>query len=229
MTEPDVAITDFLLAAECALLAFLTRTRYADLRSANQTMRAGGPRTQGSAGLWFASLYASIAVASVLGGIEHGFWPGTRGIVWKGTLLCIGGAALSACFAGSHLALPEFAGRLLRRATVALFAIYAVTIAFFRSDFRVAIIGYLPSVLFLMAAIAAAWLRSKDGRMLWGLAGLAITLAAAPLQQAGIGLHPRYFNHNALYHVVQGLGFLLLFPAARAAAQPRRDAHAIAT
>ena len=214
MTEPDVAITDCLLAAECALLACLTIRK----------LQARAP-----AGLWFAALYASIALASLLGGIVHGFFTGTRGLLWKGTLLCIGAAALSACFAGSHLALPESAGRLLRRAAVALVAIYAVTIVYIRSDFRVAILGYLPSVLFLMAALAAAWLRTKDSRMLWGLAGLAITLAAAPLQQAEIGLHPRYFSHNALYHVVQGLGFLVLFPAARAAAQPRRGVHALAT
>ncbi len=214
MNEPDVAITDFLLAAECAALAALTR-------------RAG--RGVARAGLWFAALYASIALASLLGGIEHGFMPGTGGLVWKGTLLCIGGAALSACFAGSHLILTDSAGGWLRWVVVGLFIIYAATVLFLRSDFKVAILGYLPSVLFLMLALAVAYTRAKDRRLLWGLAGLAVTLAAVPIQQAEIGLHPRYFNHNALYHVVQGLGFLLLFPAARAASHMRRDAHAIAT
>ena len=213
MTEPDVAITDFLLAVECTALAALT-------------WRGRGAS---SAARWFAALYASVALASLFGGIEHGFMPGTRGIVWKGTLLCIGVAALSACFAGTHIAMSDAAGGLLRGAVVGLFITYGATVLFMSTDFLVAILGYLPSVLFLMASLAAAWMRTKDRRLLWGLAGLAVTLAAVPIQQAGIGLHPRYFNHNALYHVVQGLGFLLLFPAAGAAAHMRRDAHAIAT
>lgn len=213
MSEPDVAITDFLLGVECAVLSALT-------------LRGGGATR---AGRWFAALYASVAAASVLGGVEHGFWPGTRGLTWKATLLCIGAAALSAFFAGSHLALPRTAGTRVRRAVAGLAVLYAVTVALWRSDFLVAIAGYLPSVLFLMAALYGAWKRTADRRMLWGIAGLAVTLAAAPLQQAGVGLHPRYLSHNALYHVVQGLGFFLLLPAARAAAHPRRETHAIAS
>jgi hypothetical protein len=38
---------------------------------------------------------------------------------------------------------------------------------------------------------------------------------AAGIQQGGIGLHPVYFNHNALYHLVQGIALALIFLAAR--------------
>lgn len=36
------------------------------------------------------------------------------------------------------------------------------------------------------------------------LTDLGLTIAAA-LQQLGAGLHPEYFNHNALYHAIQAL------------------------
>ena len=42
-------------------------------------------------------------------------------------------------------------------------------------------------------------------------------LAAAVLQQLHVGLHPVWFNHNALYHLLEGIGFAGLFVALRAA------------
>jgi len=39
--------------------------------------------------------------------------------------------------------------------------------------------------------------------------------AASALQQLHVGLHPRYFNHNALYHLIQGIALALLFNALR--------------
>jgi hypothetical protein len=38
-----------------------------------------------------------------------------------------------------------------------------------------------------------------------------VSVAAAGLQQAGIGIHPAYFDHNAVYHVLQGIALVLLY------------------
>ena len=50
-----------------------------------------------------------------------------------------------------------------------------------------------------------------------GALGFVLTFLAAALQQRRIGLHPVYFDHNALYHTVQGIGLLGVFLGARAA------------
>ncbi|MGH9399050.1 MAG: DUF6962 family protein [Thermoanaerobaculia bacterium] len=34
---------------------------------------------------------------------------------------------------------------------------------------------------------------------------------AAGIEQAGVGLHPVYLDHNALYHVIQAGALLMLF------------------
>ncbi len=40
-------------------------------------------------------------------------------------------------------------------------------------------------------------------------------LVAAGVQQLGIALHPVYFDHNALYHLIQAVAVLMLFLSAR--------------
>jgi hypothetical protein len=50
---------------------------------------------------------------------------------------------------------------------------------------------------------------------LYGVTGLALTFVAAAVQQLRIAIHPVYFNHNALYHVIQAGALLLIFVAAR--------------
>ena len=74
MTEPDVALTDFALAIECALLAYLL-------------LRRGRGRLRG----WFATFFGAVSAASVLGGTSHGFFaspevPGHT-LVWTATML----------------------------------------------------------------------------------------------------------------------------------------------
>jgi hypothetical protein len=40
-------------------------------------------------------------------------------------------------------------------------------------------------------------------------------LVAALVQRVGLAPHPVYFNHNALYHLLQGVALLLFYLAAR--------------
>jgi hypothetical protein len=50
-----------------------------------------------------------------------------------------------------------------------------------------------------------------SGRLV--LLGVAVSVAAAAIQQSGWAFH-RYFNHNDLYHVVQAAGVWLLYRGA---------------
>ena len=76
-------------------------------------------------------------------------------------------------------------------------------------------INYSPAALFLLIAFLTAYRREKHGAYLFGVSGMVLTFAAALCQQLGLGLHPIYFNHNAVYHVIQAVALFLIFLAAR--------------
>lgn len=204
IAEPDVTLTDYGLALESALFAVLIYR----MRSS-----AGPART------WFMVFFAALGVAALAGGTVHGFLEDeaslARRVVWNATLIAIGVVALSAWMIGSRFGFDRRAGRLLRWAGAALFIGYCLIVLLVRNSFAVAIIHYLPAVFFLLYAFASRYLRSRKPFLLTGLIGLSLTLVAAGIQQSGIALHPVYFDHNALYHLVQAVAVLLLFFSAR--------------
>jgi hypothetical protein len=195
-------LTDYGLAIECALLAaFLYRT----------------PTTAVPLRFYFVAFFCAVGLAALLGGTDHGFLldktTRLRAIVWKGTLLAIGLSALAAWQAGALLIAPTPA-RWIRAGTVVVFIGYLFAVA--RSDaFLVAIVHYLPAVMFLLAVFGWRYLRGQEQHYLWGVVALLLMFVAAGVQQARIGLHPVLFNHNALYHLIQAVALLLLFYAAR--------------
>lgn len=210
LLEPDVTLTDFALAIECAWFAvWLQRNR-----------------TRGEPfGLSFIVFFGAVGLAALLGGITHGFLPDpqhwlTR-IVWRGTLLAIGAAALASWWIGARLSLPEKPARWITIFAAAGFALYAVFVLFISQSFLVAIAHYLPAAAFLLLAFIIAHRRRPSGFLLAGIAGVTLTFVAAGVQQGGIGLHPTYFNHNALYHLIQAVGLLLIFLAARGLVKSR--------
>jgi hypothetical protein len=202
IAEPDVTLTDYGLAIECALLAaFLHRT----------------PTSTVSLRFYFVMFFCAVGLAALLGGTDHGFLldktTRLRVVVWKGTLVAIGVSALAAWQASALLIAPT-PGRWIRAGAVVAFIGYLFAVA--RTDaFLVAIVHYLPAVLFLFAVFGWRYARGRERHYLWGVVALLLTLAAASVQQARIGLHPVLFNHNALYHLIQAVALWLLFVAAR--------------
>jgi hypothetical protein len=202
IAEPDVTLTDYGLAIECALLAaFLYRT----------------PANAVPLRFYFVAFFCAVGLAALLGGTDHGFLLDKttylRAIVWKGTLLAIGLSALAAWQAGALLIAPTPA-RWIRAGSVVIFIGYLFAVA--RSDaFLVAIVHYLPAVVFLLAVFGWHYVRGRERHYLYGAVALLLTFAAAGVQQARIGLHPVLFDHNALYHLIQAVALLLLFFAAR--------------
>jgi len=67
--------------------------------------------------------------------------------------------------------------------------------------------------------------RTRAGPLRAGMAGLLLTFIASGAQQAGIDLHPRYFNHNALYHLLQAVAMWLVYVSARAETGPAPPAR----
>ena len=162
MTEPDVALTDYALAIECALFAYLVRGREN------------------------AFFFGSAAVASLAGGTVHGFFldASTLGnaVLWRITI-----------------------------AAAAAFATYCVFTLFVTQQFRAAVVFYLPAVVFLLVALSVAYAHARERGILVAIAGLGLMFIAAAVQQARIALHATYFNHNALYHLIQAMALWLLF------------------
>lgn len=205
MTEPDVTLTDYALAAACALFAYLLCFR--------RGPAARIPKR-------FALLFALLALASVLGGTVHGFFleetsVGYR-VLWPATLLAIGGATFAAWLAGAAVVLPRRAARVVGIAAMAQFVTYGGVVLYGVHDFGVAIANALPANVFLVVVYAMAYARRRVGRVLVGLAGILSTFIAAGVQQAEFALHPVYFNHNALYHLIQGLALFLIFHSVQA-------------
>lgn len=202
--EPDVTFTDYGLAVECAVLtAWVLRRATPDrwLRD------------------WSAGFFATIGLAAVTGGTVHGFFPdepslGFR-VLWPLTLVAIGGTAVSAWAIGARLALNERAARRLTTAAAVVFVVYVVVVLTASQTFAVAIAHYAPSALFLLGAFTARYLQEHQPGFGLGAASVGLMLAAALVQRLGVAVHPLYFDHNALYHVLQGVALLLFYRATR--------------
>ena len=108
--------------------------------------------------------------------------------------------------------------RALALAAAVGFAVYAVLVLFVTQAFMVAIAGSVPASLFLVVVLALAYRRRRDRRLLVGSVGVALTLVAGVQQQLGIGVHPTYFNHNAVFHAIQAIALLMIFLSSRAVA-----------
>ena len=115
--------------------------------------------------------------------------------------------------------------RFLLGIAATLTAAYAAVIVFVTDAFWVAVAGYLPAAAFLLVAFLRAAVRRRASWARLGAYGLALSFAAAAIQHFRIALHPVYFNHNALYHLVQAVALALLFMASRGLLAPTAGLH----
>jgi hypothetical protein len=203
--EPAVTLTDFALTLECGVLAVLIA----------RTHPAPGARRLA----WrIVLLFLSVGLAALCGGLVHGFLPdetsaANRGL-WAVTLAAIGLSALALWALGAQLLLEPRPARRLEGLALIAWLGYAALVAAGARDFRVAVLGYLPAVAFAIVSTLAGrrWPAAGRRRV---LGGLILTLVAAGIQQGRLGLHPIWFDHNALYHAVQALALLMLFLGGR--------------
>jgi hypothetical protein len=159
----------------------------------------------------------------VTGGSYHGFFPGgTEGpgggwAVWITTMLIIGVAASLAWILFFLLLGVERGLRGVGVAVTAAFLVYAYVVVRIDHSFRVSAIASAAPVLALLVLMLVRAVRDGHRNATLASAAIVLMLAAAVLQQLHVGLHPVWFNHNALYHVLEGIGFAGLFVALRAA------------
>jgi MFS family permease len=205
VTEADVALTDYGLALECAVFCLIARSRPA----ADERLRR-----------WWIVFFASIGLGSLFGGTVHGFFHDERSwgyaILWPATLLAIGVTSVATWTIDAFL-LPaiEENRKTIRKGAIGLFIAYAIGVLFAIRSFLIAILIYLPPTAILFFALLIAYSRTRERAIAYGVLGVALTFVAAYVQQARIAIDPVYFNHNALYHVLQAIALLLIFLAAR--------------
>lgn len=201
--DPDVVFTDLGLAALGAYLGWRLR----------RERRPGGIVMMG------------LASAALWGALFHAFFPAktatTAGFaVWLLVAFSIAVVAGSLLDMALTILFARFAPGArppIRRAIVLGYcSLFAVIVVFVDESFATVTRLYAPTVLLMF--VAAQYQASRPGNATWMLisGGLALSMLAALLQQARIAVHPVYFDHNALYHVVQAAALVLLYFGFRA-------------
>ena len=170
-----------------------------------------------------ALIFACLCASSLTGGSYHGFFPGgtedpAGWAVWITTMLILGVAA-SLTWILFFLLLGRRARglRVVIVAVTAAFLVYAYVVVRIDHSFRVSAIASAPPVLAVLVLMLVRAVRDGHRNAMLASAAIGLMLAAAALQQLHVGLHPVWFNHNALYHLLEGIALAVLFVALRAA------------
>jgi hypothetical protein len=217
LLEPDVALTDFVLAIECVCFAVWLYRRSPTGRTSFR---------------WFVLFFAALSVSALLGGISHGFFADTQSTiyrtVWAATLISIGVAASSGWAAGARVVFSDNVARRFEVFAGLLLGAYVAAVLFLSQSFALAVAHYLPAAAFLLASLLVAYGRRRKPHLLPGIAGLLLSFMAAAIQQTEARIPSLQLSHNALYHLVQAVALLMIFFTARGLAMEasyERDAN----
>jgi hypothetical protein len=204
LTEPDVALTDYALALECALLTWLL-------------YRAGKP--PGRLHRLFALFFSCAGLGALAGGTVHGFFPDAPSIagtvLWRLALVALGGSTFAAWSIGARLAFSEKTARIVQAMAGIEFAAYAIVVMAIDQRFGIAIVNYAPAIVFLGIAFLVLNRRTPHRSYLAGGLGVLLTVLAAVVQRLEIGIPALHLSHNAFYHLIQMTALVLIFLAIR--------------
>lgn len=207
MLEPDVTITDYVLSLECAIFACWCWRRRAD------------------AHLWYSVFFITLCLASLFGGTVHGFVPTGpwSEVLWCAVLVSLGGTAVAMWGITTELGCNPSTRRIAMRMVAFGALIYLGVVLSGARAFWITFIAYLPAAVGILVVYISRW--RQVGPWWWGIAGVLLTFVAAGVQVGHVALHPQWFNHNALYHLIQAVA---LFAIARAAgARTTESPHAM--
>ncbi len=205
IAEPDVAISDFLLAIECSILFWCLRAKAGRKRAASHR--------------WFLLYFAAGAVAALAGGAAHGFFPETdtttHFLLWSLTLAAVGANGLACWNVGaSQIGESDKIQRRVLWFSTLSFVAYSYYVFTGLREFTVAMAAYLPPILFLLAAFVKSYLRVRNVGLACGIASILLTLVGGLVIQLKISLHPLYMTSSTVFHVIQGVSAFLMFKAA---------------
>jgi len=186
ISEPMTLVTDYLLAAVSAWLAW--------------RLRGGAPRARH----WWSIAFAALALGALLGGTWHGLLQSA--LLWKATLLAVGVASFAMVAGSAFATVPG-------RVRDAVLWIAGAKLVFYwwwmlgHDEFIYVVLD--TGIAFAGVAAMHLWRWNA-----WIVAGVIVSVAAALVQAAGFALHA-HFNHNDLYHVIQIAAMVLFYRGAR--------------
>lgn len=203
LARPAVSLTDFALAIECTAFASVLVAQPAS----NPVLRT-----------WFVAFFASVTLASMLGGTMHGFFEYStrrvREVLWVATLVAVVLAGFAEWSIGAALLGDAAVSQWIVGFALLLTVACLWIVLFVRRDFAMAIVAYVPATLFFLASLVVTYRHSPDPALAWGSAGLVLVFLGAALQQRGVAIHRIRIDHNTLYHIIQGVALWLIFVAA---------------
>ena len=211
--DPDVVFTDLGLA----LLGGYLGWRLWNGPGQRMLLRTGG------------LLMGGLASAALWGAVFHALFPaGTATpagfLIWVPVALSIVLAASVMLELSLRLLVPRIQLG-VRRSIVATYAVvFAVVVLLVHESFSSIVYFYTPALVLLLIAAGQEALRSRDTGWTLIAIGLIMSAGAAMLQQAKVVVHPVYFDHNAVYHVVQAIALVFLYFGWRRAPLPSHAA-----
>ena len=198
--DPDVALTDLALALLGVYLGWRLFTA-----SGRGAMARSGVIVMGA-----------LASAAFWGATFHAFFPaGTATpagfMAWVPVVLSILVVAAALLDLGLRVSAPRLPAP-ARQAIVATYAVAFAGVALLIDASFSTIVRFYAPVLFLFLIVAGRQaVRSRSAGWTLIAVSFAVSLVAAALQQARVSIHPEYFDHNAVYHVLQGTALVLLY------------------
>ena len=213
--EPDVVFTDLGLAILAAYLGWRLWT-------------APGIGSLARAG---AVLLGGLASAAFWGAIFHAFFPADTTtlpgfIAWIPVAVSIIVAGATMLELGLRFLVPALPTP-VRRSIVATYAAgFAVVVLLVDESFTSIVRFYLPPLILLLIAAGHQAIRTRNAGWSRIALGLIISVGAALLQQAKVAIHSLYFDHNAVYHVVQSVAIVFLYLGFRRAPETPTRAYA---
>jgi hypothetical protein len=163
-----------------------------------------------------AVVLGGLASAAFWGAIFHAFFPDRTAtplgfLAWLPVALSI----LVVAAALLDVALAILVARLTpgaRRAIVLVYGtVFLGVVLLIDESFSTIVLLYGPTLVLALVAAALGAARARSSGWTLIAAGFAMSAGAALLQQAGVAIHPVYFDHNAVYHVVQAVALVLLY------------------
>jgi hypothetical protein len=218
VNDPDVVLTDLGLALLGTYLGWRMWT-------------AGGPAPHRTASV---IVMLGLASAALFGAAFHAFFPAntaTRAgfIAWIPVALSILLVAATLLALSLQILAPRLPPAIRSAALVAYVVAFSAVVLLIDESFTTIVRFYAPALaLFLITSVVQAIRYRSAG---WTLIAISFTISAlaATLQQARVAIHPVYFDHNALYHVLQGIALLLLYLGFRRMSDATTGLHARGT
>lgn len=194
------AATNFALSLECAFFAGLTF----------------GHRPETGSARWYWSLVLSLlAVAALLGGLDHGFLetPGVYGEITgltRPTWLLLGLVTFFMLLTGGRQFLRRRPRQLLNLLAAIQLLVF-ISLLWRTDSFTLVIVNYVPVALLFVAANAFHAVRPDSDKGSWLLVvGLSLLIGGSIVQALAIDRFAP-LDRNGLYHVIAMIGIVFLY------------------